>query len=515
MKNKTLHTNFIGLIMAVVLLTSIAATPGESVSGKMQHHKRNNLLAQSGAPTIGPCQIFPQNNFWNTPVNTLPLHALSAAWINTIGSTENFHMDFGSGTWDGGPIGIPFNIVSGALTTKYNVSFYYPDESDGGPYPIPLNPKIEYGSDNHILIVDTDDCKLYEIYDAERVGGQWNAGSGAIWDLNSNALRPDGWTSADAAGLPILPGLARYDEIVAGEINHALRFTTDCTANYYIWPASHVAQYGSCATPVPFGARFRLKANYNITGFSPQARIILQAMKTYGIVNADNGSPWYVSGAPDENWDNDVLHELDVLTGNNFEAVDTASLMPWVFRDVPDTYWAWPYIERLYNAGITGGCSTVPLNYCPDSTVTRAQMAVFLLKGMHGSSYTPPTVGASTGFVDVATNYWAAAWIKQLAAEAITSGCGTNVYCPDANVSRAQMAVFLLKAKYGSSYAPPAVGGSTGFNDVATNYWAATFIKQLAVEGITSGCSTNVYCPDSSVTRAQMAVFLVKTFNLP
>ena len=186
-----------------------------------------------------------------------------------------------------------------------------------------------------------------------------------------------------------------------------------------------------------------------------------------------------------------------------------------IFADVPFSYWANSYIERLFNAGVTGGCSTVPLNYCPDSTVTRAQMAVFLLKGIHGSSYTPPTVGGSTGFNDVATSYWAAAWIKQLAAEGITSGCGTNVYCPDAPVTRAQMAVFLLKAKYGSTYAPPAVGGSTGFNDVATNYWAATFIKQLAAEGVTSGCGPNVYCPENSVTRAEMAVFLVKTFNLP
>ncbi len=185
------------------------------------------------------------------------------------------------------------------------------------------------------------------------------------------------------------------------------------------------------------------------------------------------------------------------------------------FGDVPSTYWARQFIERLYSAGITGGCLAAPLSYCPDNTVTRAQMAVFLLKGIHGSSYTPPAVGGSTGFNDVATSYWAAGWIKQLAAEGITSGCGTNVYCPDANVSRAQMAVFLLKAKYGSAYAPPAVGGSTGFNDVATNYWAATFIKQLAAEGITSGCGTNVYCPENSATRAEMAVFLVKTFNLP
>ncbi|MBK9210201.1 MAG: S-layer homology domain-containing protein [Anaerolineales bacterium] len=185
------------------------------------------------------------------------------------------------------------------------------------------------------------------------------------------------------------------------------------------------------------------------------------------------------------------------------------------FLDVPSDYWALQFIDRLYSAGITGGCSVTLLKYCPDSTVTRAQMAVFLLKGMHGSSYTPPAISGNTGFADVAVDHWAAAWIKQLAAEGITSGCGAGNYCPDSTVTRAQMAIFLLKAKNGSSYAPPAVGGSTGFSDMAVNYWAAPFIKQLVADGITAGCGGGNYCPDSSVTRAQMAVFLVKTFNLP
>jgi hypothetical protein len=184
-----------------------------------------------------------------------------------------------------------------------------------------------------------------------------------------------------------------------------------------------------------------------------------------------------------------------------------------IFNDVPTTYWANNSIERLYNAGITGGCSLAPLNYCPDSTVTRAQMAVFLLKGIHGSSYTPDPVGTSTGFSDVPVGYWAANWIKQLAAEGITGGCGTGIYCPDATVTRAQMAIFLLKAKYTSTYNPPVAIGS--FVDVPVGYWARNWIEQLAVEGITSGCGVGVYCPDTGVTRAQMAVFLVKTFNLP
>jgi len=185
------------------------------------------------------------------------------------------------------------------------------------------------------------------------------------------------------------------------------------------------------------------------------------------------------------------------------------------FSDVPADHWAWSYIERLYAAGVTGGCAASPLQYCPENTVTRDQMAVFLERGIHGSAYAPPAVGTGTGFNDVLIDHWAAAWIKQLAAERITGGCGGGNYCPGAPVTRGQMAVFLLKAKHGSSYGPPAVGSSTGFSDVPTNYWAAAWIKQLAAEGITGGCATNLYCPEGPVTRAQMAVFLVKTFNLP
>jgi hypothetical protein len=183
------------------------------------------------------------------------------------------------------------------------------------------------------------------------------------------------------------------------------------------------------------------------------------------------------------------------------------------FTDVETDYWAWEFVERLVNAGITAGCGNG--EYCPEATVTRAQMAVFLLKGIHGLSYSPPAVGSSTGFGDVNTDHWAGKWIKQLAAEKITGGCGSGNYCPDAAVTRAQMAIFLLKAKYGASYSPAAVGSSTGFGDVDTDHWAAKWIKQLAAEGITGGCGSGNYCPDTPVTRAQMAVFLVKTFNLP
>lgn len=276
-------------------------------------------------PTIANCPMFPANNYWNARVDSLPTHPQSAAWIESIGAAVSFHMDFGSGEWDGGPIGIPYNIVAGSAVPKVDAEFYYPDESDAGPYPIPENPKREWGSDHHILIVDTDTCTLYEIFDASFENGQWSGGSGAIWDLNSNDLRPDTWTSADAAGLPILPGLVRYDEILAGEIKHALRFTVEDTAGY-IWPARHLTADAQDDIP-PMGARFRLKADYDISSFPNEVQIILQAMKTYGIILADNGSNWYVSGAPDERWDNDMLHLLDVLIGDDFEAVDTSVLM--------------------------------------------------------------------------------------------------------------------------------------------------------------------------------------------
>lgn len=193
-----------------------------------------------------------------------------------------------------------------------------------------------------------------------------------------------------------------------------------------------------------------------------------------------------------------------VVTGENY-----------AFEDVPPTYWAWSFIERLYSAGITGGCAMAPLQYCPEGTVTRAQMAVFLLRGIHTSAYTPPPTGPGTGFGDVPSDYWAAAWIKQLAAEGITSGCGNGNYCPEHPVTRAQMAVFLLRSEHGASYNPPGVGAGTGFGDVPPDYWAAAWIKQLVTEGITTGCGNGNYCPEQPVTRAQMAVFLVRTFSLP
>jgi Domain of unknown function DUF11 len=282
-------------------------------------------LAQS--PQIGGCPILPANNVWNTPIDTLPLDSHSAAYVNSIGANVGMHPDFGSGLYDGGPIGIPFDIVS-ATQAGVNVTFDYDDESDHDPYPIRQNAPIEYGSDHHILIVQQDSCKLFELFAAEKQpNGSWQAGSGAIFDLRSNALRPDTWTSADAAGLPILPGLVRYEEVAAGAITHALRFTADVTRDTYVWPARHQAGSTSSLSVPPMGQRFRLKASFDISRFSHDTQVILTALKKYGMFLADNGSNWYLNGVPNAGWDNDALvSELRQVHGSDFEAVDESSL---------------------------------------------------------------------------------------------------------------------------------------------------------------------------------------------
>ncbi len=283
-------------------------------------------ISPARSTDLAGCIIFPADHIWNTPVDTLPLDPNSDAYVASIGSSTGLHADFGSGLWNGQPIGIPYNVVP-ASQTKASVLFDYADESDPGPYPIPAVPLIEGGSDRHILIVEQDNCLLYELYAAEKVGSAWTAGSGAIFDLKAYALRPDTWTSADAAGLPILPGLARYDEAAAGEITHALRFTAAQTRRAYVWPARHYASSLTSSSLPPMGQRFRLKASFDISPYPAEVQVILRALKKYGLILADNGSNWYISGVPDERWDNDALHLLGQIKGSNFEAVDTSSLM--------------------------------------------------------------------------------------------------------------------------------------------------------------------------------------------
>ena len=239
------------------------------------------------------------------------------------------HPDFGAGLWEGGPIGIPF-AEAGSSTRRESVAFDYADESDPGPYPIPAEAPIEGGADSdgdrHILILETDECRLYELYDARPGPDGWTAGSGAIFDLRSNGLRPTGWTSADAAGLPILPGLVRFEEVAAGEIRHALRFTAPRTQRAYIWPARHFASDLTDGALPPMGQRFRLRREFDIEGFSPKVQVILRALQDYGMMLADNGSPWFLSGVPDDRWDNETLRELGRVQGRDFEAVDVSGL---------------------------------------------------------------------------------------------------------------------------------------------------------------------------------------------
>jgi hypothetical protein len=284
------------------------------------------------APIAGTrsCTVAPPTSVWRTPIASLPVAADSAELIAAIGATAPLHPDFGSGLWDGGPIGIPITVVPHAQP-RVHVTFEYASESDRVGYPIPAHPRVEGGwnatGDRHVLLLDQQTCVDYELYDARPVphATSWTAGSGAVFDLRSNALRPAGWTSADAAGLAILPGLVRPEEVASGVIDHAIRVTVPATADRYIWPARHEAGVADASLP-PMGLRLRLKASVDIAGYPRVDRVILQALKTYGMIVADNGSPWYLSGVPSPRWNNDVLHELDGITGADFEVVDESCL---------------------------------------------------------------------------------------------------------------------------------------------------------------------------------------------
>ncbi len=288
-----------------------------------------------GDPDLGPGaslhgrRPFPNDNPWNTVVDQAPVAANSDVLIASIGAGTALHPDFGA-DYNGGPFGIPYVVVD-HQTSGVPVTFDYADESDPGPYPIPRGAPIEGGSnasgDRHVLVVDRESWKLYELFSAYPAGSGWQAGSGAIFDLNSNALRPAGWTSADAAGLPIFPGLVRYDEVVEqGEILHALRFTVRFTRRAYLSPARHYASSDTSSSRPPMGLRVRLKAGFDLSSYPASAQVVLRALKTYGMILADNGSDWFLSGAPDARWDDDELNTLKQLRGADFEVVQTGPL---------------------------------------------------------------------------------------------------------------------------------------------------------------------------------------------
>lgn len=271
--------------------------------------------------SLGTCPVFPADNPWNTDVSAYPVHPNSANYVANVLSSggQYLHPDFGGG----GLYGIPYVTVTGAQP-RVPIEFVdWPEESDPGPYPIPLGAPIEGGSDRHVLVIDRDACVLYELFNAWPLPDRWRASNGARWDLRSNALRPIGWTSADAAGLPIFAGLVRYDEVASGRIDHALRFTVSRTQRAFVLPATHYASSSTDPDRPPMGLRFRLRSDFDLSGYTGQARVILEALKRYGMIVADNGSNWYITGAADPRWDDTDLRQLKKVPGSAFEVVDT------------------------------------------------------------------------------------------------------------------------------------------------------------------------------------------------
>lgn len=297
---------------------------GETAAASSIDADKGLASAATAVPTVGSCGIFPADNPWNLDVSGYPVRADSATFIASIGLGAHLHPDFGSDP----TYGIPITVV-GAGQAKVPITFdAYGDESDPGPYPVPADARVEAGSDGHVLVLDKDGCRLYELYDARKdaAGTGWTAASGAVFDLRSNALRPDTWTSADAAGLPIYPGLVKYDEVASGVIRHAIRFTASRTQDGFIHPATHEAGSSDAAYP-PMGLRVRLKSTFDVSGYSGAARVILQAMKTYGMILADNGSNWFFTGETDTRWNDDDLNALKAVPGSAFEAVDTGPII--------------------------------------------------------------------------------------------------------------------------------------------------------------------------------------------
>lgn len=318
----------LGALLAASGLAAVAfAAPPDQIQEPAAAHQRAERLGPSSSgPTVGGCPVFPQDNAWNTVIADAPLHSRSSQIISTIQSNggEFLHADFGENQ----NYGIPFVVVP-AGTKRVPITYNaYGDESDPGPFPIPLNAPVEgapgaTNGDRHVIALEQGSCELFELFVAERSGAGWQAASGARFDLRSNALRPLGWTSADAAGLPILPGLVRYEEVASGEIRHAIRITFSRTQRGYILPATHFASSDTNPDLPAMGLRLRLKSNYNVSQLSGQARVIAVAMQRYGVIVADNGSNWFFQGARSTGWDDDDLNQLKSIPGTAFEVLNT------------------------------------------------------------------------------------------------------------------------------------------------------------------------------------------------
>jgi hypothetical protein len=324
-----------------------------------------SFMSVGQGASLGGFRPFTNNNLWNTDISSSPLDPNSDAIINFIGPTIGLHADFGAGQYQGSIIGIPYSIV-GAATGALKINFTaFGDESDPGPMPIPANAQIEGdpnpgNGDRHVLVLDNSNCFLYELYSASaNSDGSWNAGSAAVWDLLADEQRPWSWTSADAAGLPIFPGLVRYDEVATGQIKHAIRFTLQNSQAAMVPPASHWASNSSSSLAAPMGMRLRLKANYDISHFSSNVQVILTAFKKYGMIMADNGSSMYISGAPDDRWDNSDLHNLGQVPASAFEVV----LMNPIYTSSNVPQGAAPSISSFTSTTSSGSGSTVTLSW--------------------------------------------------------------------------------------------------------------------------------------------------------
>jgi hypothetical protein len=353
------------------------------VNGSTQTSSCSQMSAGQGASLNG-FLAFPSDNLWNRNISAAPVDQNSANYINYIGSTVGLHPDFGSGQYDGSYIGIPYTVVNSSQQLVPVTYTSYGSESDPGPMPIPLTAPIEGypnpgSGDRHVLVLDAANCFLYELYSAYPQSSSWNAGSGAVWDLLADEQRPYTWTSADAAGLPIFPGLVRYDEVAAGAIHHALRFTLQNSSARFVPPASHWASTTSNANALPMGARLRLKASVDLSSFSASNQVILNAMKTYGILLADNGSSMYISGAPDSRWNNDDLHNLNQITAADFEVIELTPLYS--------------------NANIPSGPAPAISSFTANSTSVSSGTPVTLSWRVTGASYVvvSPMIGATRG----------------------------------------------------------------------------------------------------------------------
>jgi hypothetical protein len=297
----------------------------------------NPVNSPSDGPTVANCRVFPADNPWNLDVSGLPVHANSDAYIDSIGRETRLHPDFGT-EWEGAPIGIPYTVVDASRADVPITYTAYGDESDPGPMPIPPDVAIEGGPDSdgdrHTLVIDRDTCTLYELYRAFPTDSGFEAESGTVWDLGVNEHHPEGCTSSDAAGLPVFPGLARYDEVVEKKaVLHALRFTVARSQRGYIFPARHYASQNTDPNLPPMGLRVRMKASYDCSSLSSEVQVLCTGLKRFGMIVADNGSNWYVSGAPDSRWNDDHLNDFKGITGDAFEVVDTGET---IVTDAPD-----------------------------------------------------------------------------------------------------------------------------------------------------------------------------------